>query len=301
MKLKDSTRQELKDWIQESIKCFSNPLGLNLWSQIERINNKKASLVILDGGVGSGKTHAGVNIGDWLNKGLDGDFMDLKIQYATGGDDFEDKFSKCMKHKKKIIIYDEAGDFNRRGSITKFNQRLNRIFETYRTFEILVILILPTFAVLDNQLFINKIPRLLINCHNKVNDKYTRFRAYSLNRMFWLKHYFEKLVVKPQAYAIEKPNFRGIIRPLSKERALQVDKLSSDSKKEIFNVQKKGEFNKYDLGKLFNYPGNTIRTMLSVAKISPVRKNKNVNIWGEEAYNYFMNLPKFKKETKKGF
>ena len=35
-----------------------------------------------------------------------------------------------------VIVYDEAGDFNRRGALTKSNAQLNRAFEACRAFKI---------------------------------------------------------------------------------------------------------------------------------------------------------------------
>jgi len=118
--------------IQGSIEQRITPLLCkNIDTQIKRVKNKMASLIIIDGGVGSGKTHSGVSIADYINITE----IDLKNQVGLGGEDFEKKLKWCVENNKKVILYDEAGDFSRRGAITGFNKRLNRIFETYRTFE----------------------------------------------------------------------------------------------------------------------------------------------------------------------
>jgi len=268
--------------IQDLIKPLTPLLCSNLDKQVLRVGNRKASLIIFDGGVGSGKTHSGVSVADYLNR----DLINLKYQYGMGGTDFEKKLRVCVDQKKKVIIYDEAGDFSRRGAITGFNKRLNRIFETYRTFEIIVILILPCVDILDSQMFTNKIPRILLNCHNKVQGKYTRFRAYSLYRMFWLKKNFKDLTVKPQAYTKVRPNFRGLIRPLSEERAYQVDNLSTAGKLTELNNGLK-VYTKHDIAKKLNKNPAYVSQRLRAKGIKPAKKIKTTNYYPEQALDIF--------------
>jgi len=264
------------------IKKLTPLLCFNLDQQTKRVGNKKASLIIFDGGVGSGKTHSGVSVADYLNR----EEIDLSIQYGMGGEDFEKKLRLCVDQQKRVIIYDEAGDFSRRGAITGFNKRLNRIFETYRTFEIIVLLILPCVDILDSQMFTNKIPRMLINCHNKVQGKYTRFRAYSLYRMFWLKKNFKELTVKPQAYTKTRPNFRGLIRPLTQERGELVDNLSTTGKlKELNNGAK--IYNKHDIAEKLSKNPSYVVARLRLNGIKPVKKIKTTNYYSEQALDIF--------------
>lgn len=255
----------------------------NLNRQSERVGNRKASLIIIDGSVGSGKTHTGDDVASYLN----GSPIDLKKQYAIGGEDFEQKLKFCVDKGLKIIIYDEAGDFSRRGAITKFNARLNRIFETYRTFEIIVILILPCMDILDSQLFTNKIPRLLINCHNKVQGKYTRYRAYSLYRMFWLKKYFRDLTVKPQAYTKVRPNFRGYFRPGDPERAKELDEISGKGKRSELNKGSNQLFNKYELAKMMSKGADYVVRRLNQLGEKPVKIVGRTNYWKAEVMDHF--------------
>ena len=75
----------------------------------------------------------------------------------------------CYQERFPAAGYDEAGDFNKRDSLSNFNAMINRTFETFRAFKIVVVLVLPSFSVLDNQLFDNMIPRLLLlPNHNKL-------------------------------------------------------------------------------------------------------------------------------------
>lgn len=221
---------------------FSQVLALNLDDAISRVEKKKASLIIIDGIVGSGKTTKAVLCADYINKHYNIGEMTLDRknhpQLAMGGKAFQKQLRICFKQGFKVIIYDEAGDFNRRGALSQFNAMLNRTFDTYRAFKIIVILCLPLFAVLDKSLFDNGIPRMLINCHDR-QENYGNFRGYSLNGMLWLKKVMDdkKIVIKQIAYKKVYPNFHGHFLDLSPARAKALDRISTSSKLEISKIQ----------------------------------------------------------------
>ena len=133
--------------------------------------------------------------------------------------------------------------------------------------------------ILDSQIFTNKIPRMLINCHNKVQGKYTRFRAYSLYRMFWLKKNFKELTVKPQAYTKVKPNFRGLIRPLDSERVEAVDIISGRGKKEVLAGGDKNKlYDKYELANILGRSASYVQIRLQQLNVKPVKREKRRNL-----------------------
>jgi len=220
---------------------FNESLGKNLDNLIDRVAKKKASLIINDGGIGEGKTTIMVEEADYINKSYGLPPINLEVrkhpQLALGGSEFLSKLRACYEKKLPVIIYDEAGDFNRRGALTRFNAMLNRTFETFRGFRIIVILGLPSFRVLDNDLFDKNIPRLLIHLKDR-KETYGNFYAYSLYRMLYIKEKMKKLVVKPFAYDQVEPNFRGQFLDLQPERAKQLDKISTKGK---LDVLKKAE------------------------------------------------------------
>jgi hypothetical protein len=122
---------------------FSSIIFDNLVDLFKRVENNKASLIICDGLMGEGKTTLAVQLMHAYsiihkNGKLDGtNFyeladIDLRSQLAMGGDEFQERLLICHKRKLCAITYDEAGDFSKRGAITAFNARLNRIFQTFR-------------------------------------------------------------------------------------------------------------------------------------------------------------------------
>lgn len=210
---------------------FDPTLKLNIIALKDRIKDNKASLLVIDGGVGQGKTTLAVHIADEYQ----GSPINLNYQYAMGGDMFQEKLQICENLGLIVLIYDEAGDFSKRGALTSFNKRLNRIFETFRAFKILIIIVLPNFNVLDEHLFDLKIPRLLVNVTNR--KKYGNFRAYSLYRMHYIRHKMrdKRLVIKEMAYTKVYSNFKGQFLDLSPERSNELEKISTSGKKNIIS------------------------------------------------------------------
>lgn len=212
---------------------FSEKLGENIQDLVTRVKKGKAAMIIIDGGVGEGKTTLAVEIADYINKHYEQEQIALIYkkhpQLATGGEAFLKQLRECYILLLPVIAYDEAGDFNRRGSLTRFNAMLNRTFETYRAFKIIVILCLPSFWVLDNDLFFKGIPRLLLHLDSR-SDQYGNFRGYSLYRMMYIRDRMQKLVVKTFAYDLVEPNFQGHFLDLEPERAKQLDKISTEGK-----------------------------------------------------------------------
>lgn len=232
---------------------FSKELGLNADSQVARVELNKASLIIIDGGVGEGKTTLGIELADYINKKKGFDEVKLQgknhPQLALGGEQFVKQLRKCYHEDLPVIVYDEAGDFNRRGSLTRFNAMINRTFETYRTFNIIVILCLPCFYVLDSDLFLKGIPRMLLHL-DKRSETYGHFKAWSLYRMFYIRKKMDKMVVKQFAYQRVNPNFRGQFLDLAADRSKQLDKISTAGKLEVIKkseIKLEGLLNYKDL------------------------------------------------------
>jgi hypothetical protein len=259
---------------------FCNTLRTNLDLQVKRIESRKASLIIVDGGVGEGKTTLAVHIADRINRGP----IIFKEQLAMGGKDFLSKLRICFTKKHPVIIYDEAGDFNRRGALTRFNAMLNRTFETYRAFKIIVILVLPSFGVLDNDIFDKKIPRLLVNCWQR-GQTYGNYRGYSLYRMMYLRDKMKKLIVKPLAYTFTNPNFYGQFKDLSADRSKELDKMSTEGKiKELKGAEVK-------IQGLLSYSDLATKLSCSISKIQ-----KHLKELGIKAHKYIDKKAYYKEE-----
>ena len=248
---------------------FEAKLAENLDDLKRRVEGRKASLLIIDGGVGEGKTTLGVHVADYLQ----GRPIVFEEQLAMGGADFLVKFRACFTKGHSVILYDEAGDFNRRGALTRFNALLNRTFETFRAFKIVVVLILPNFGVLDQDLFDKQIPRLLIHCYARGED-YGNFSGFSLTRMSYIRDRMRKMVVRSAAYDYEVPNFRGHYLDLKEERSALLDAYSTKGKlKELRGAEVKIE----GLVSYSDIAGKVVRSVswtrqtLALLKLKPKR------------------------------
>lgn len=191
----------------------------------------KAGLMIIDGGVGEGKTTLAVHVGDFINSlhGLPPIDIKSENQIALGGEDFVKKLRVCYQKKLPVLLYDEAGDFNKRGALTRLNALLNRTFETFRAFKVFVIIILPSFRVLDSDLFDKNIPRLLVHCSRRTNNS-GHFACYEYDSMLYIRHDMTKQVIKENSFLKTGANFRGAFKDLPEKRRLILDDVSTKGK-----------------------------------------------------------------------
>lgn len=216
---------------------FGDKLKDNIEDQIDRVKKKFPSLIIIDGGQGQGKTTLAVNIINYINSyhGLPPCSLKIKKhpQLSLGGTEFINNFNVCKLNGFPVAAYDEAGDFSKRGAIGRFNAMINRRFETYRSSEIIVIIIVPTFTILDNHLFDLKIPRMLLHCKDREKTiNYGNYFGYSYYRMQWIRYWFDRLpkAIRYQCYNKTQFNFPGHFKTLIPERELQLAKLSDYGK-----------------------------------------------------------------------
>lgn len=268
---------------------FSDGLPENLDLLDTRVHKGKASLIIIDGQVGEGKTTLGVEIADYYNLKKSLPVIELTAQgpqYAKGGLEFIKKIGVCYQEKLPANLYDEAGDFNKRGSLTQFNAMLNRTFETFRAFKCVVILTVPDFSVIDQSLFDKGIPRLLLHLTGRT-DKTGNYAGYSLYRMLLLRQKMGKLgQMKNYAYKLVQPNFRGHFLDLDPERSKQLDRVSTNYKLQI--LQK----SEIKLDGLMTYPDMAVKLMKSISwvrntanvlKVKPKRTIKSVKYFDPDA------------------
>ena len=270
---------------------FSEKLAENIDDLINRVDNKKASMIIISGGVGEGKTTLLVHVLDYINKKRGLQPIDLtkedSFQLSMGGADFLHKLRLCHENCLPCIGYDEAGDFSKRGALTHFNAMLNRTFDTFRAFKIVVVMSLPNFNVLDQDLIDKKIPRLLINCKDRTNSQ-GHFFGYSLYRIDLLKANMKSLKVKNYAYVKVKPNFYGHFKDVTPERSKMLDKLSTDNKMEILRkneVMIQGLLNYKQLAKKCFRSLVWVKLVVNKLHLEPVRIIKRVKYFDEDTVN----------------
>lgn len=222
---------------------FRQLLADNIDDLMGRIRRKKASLIVVDGGVGEGKTTLSTHIADYINirYGTGQPLAFEGPQMAMGGKDFGEKILVCHDEKLLVLVYDEAGDLDKKTTMTRFNRNLMRIFEMYRGFQILVVLTLPRFWKLENELLDLGIWRMTVHCEDRT-EHYGNFRVFDIEQTYYLKHHATKIIVKPKCYDFGMSNFQGQFLDLSPARSKELDRVSiaakrRETKKTVYDVK----------------------------------------------------------------
>ncbi|MGV8169223.1 MAG: hypothetical protein ACP5N3_04170 [Candidatus Nanoarchaeia archaeon] len=221
------------------------PFGASVAFTLDKLNERvrilnKGAMIIIDGSIGSGKTIAGVNVADYLNgayekqddgtyKQIPENFIDSKIQFSMGAQDFMKKLVACYKLQKHVIIYDEAGQMNKRSSLTKLNNDLNRIFEMCRSLQIVIILILPNFFYIDRSVIDKEMIRTLFRITRR-SQTYADAKVWGVDGINWLKYYSVKYPIASQCYSYVRPFYKTNFLPLSKERMTEYKNLTDKMK-----------------------------------------------------------------------
>lgn len=213
---------------------FSAKLGENVLRLIERVKGNKATLILLDGGLGEGKTTLAVLVADAINEknGLPPISLDNDDhpQFAQGGDEFIAKLTPAFEKGYPVIVYDEAGDFSNRSFISKGNKDLYRVFNVYRAFKIIIVMCLPSYYDLDPGLWRLNVVRILIHCHGRT-AKCGFFDAYSLKNIIYMRQRVGSKKIPPAfSYRYGQVNFTGRFHDLDPARSRQLDGLGRAKK-----------------------------------------------------------------------
>lgn len=247
---------------------FTTKLAENIDDGLLRVENRKATCIIIDGGVGEGKTTLAVEMADYINAKHGLPEVDLKpstcTQIGMGGKQFSSRMRECFNKGLPVVIYDEAGDYARKQAMTSFNAYLNRIFETYRAFKIIVIICLPNQFILDNTLFDNKIPRMLLHLEGR-GKTYGNIKGYSLHRAFFIRGLMRKIEDKNFAYRVNEPNFYAKFKDLPPERSKLLDELTISGKINILQEKETKLGNLLSINEIaqrLNLSHQTVRNLL---------------------------------------
>lgn len=252
---------------------------------ILRRNNHKPNLIVIDGVSSSGKTTLAVHLADEINKrlGLPPISLDKDnhLQIGIGASDFLNNLTLCKKERLPVIIYDEAGEYNKRGWISKLNKVLDGVFDTFRAYDIAIIMVLHDFSELPKHIFGVRIINTLIHTTERKSN-YGVAKFYSHKRIYWLLKYKKEVVYPEDAYRKEHYNCKIIFKNLSPDRAKSLDILCTEHKfnklaKSVFDVE--GLVSMKDIcdkvGRSYFWVFFNIRRL----KIKPVKKYNNKNYY----------------------
>lgn len=252
-----------------------NAFQQNLDDIFDRIKIRKPSLIIIDGGSGEGKTTIGVEIIDYFNKKVNLSPINFRSsQYAKGGKDFTKKLSLAHKEGYPAIIYDEAGDLNRKTTLSKFNRDLDMVFNQVRAYDMVVVLITQSVGYLENDLFTKGIVRMLINCYGRKDLIKSNFRAYELDRINYLRRSIKEEVTPTKAYQKITANNYGQFFNLSLKRDNELHKVGFEKKDQDIqkaDINLDGLIDYDTLARKSGYSLQTVKIKICHLKIKPIK------------------------------
>ncbi len=160
-----------------------------------------ASLIIVDGGLGSGKSTMAAQMLRQIDPGFVATKESFKLRYLLGGAALMETAVKAHEQGARGLIFDEAGiDLSSRSAMSLMNKNLNSFFQLYRALKIVVILVLPSVRILDKQVYEFDIHRFQVHTHSKLHGSYNRYRLWDRKAMMFLRLSIEKRVDSRDAY-----------------------------------------------------------------------------------------------------
>lgn len=196
------------------------------------LKNKQPFGILIDGSPGMGKTTNAAIVAKFFQPNFD-----VEKQIGRGIEQFIKAYNYTIDDVKgqkiKVCVYDEANDSDKSGSRGKVQRILNQVLvATSRQETVIIIVVLHRFYRLDEKFFDNSLIDILLNLNNKVNDKYTHFRAYDIDGMIWMSSQIKrgKVPKKPLVYGITSPNFQGKIKAPPLDFMLEIEKFSKEGK-----------------------------------------------------------------------
>ena len=252
--------------------------NVNKWYNRDKL--KKPNLILIDGKSSTGKTTLAIHIADQINKKhglgevyLNSKDMDNVVQIGTGVDDFISKLEECKRRKLPVIIFDEAGEYNKRGWNSQLNKVVDSIMDTFRAYRIAVIMVLHDFSELPKHVFNTEIIDILI--HTKERKKtYGIADFYSHKRLYWVRKF--KLdptnVIPTDAYKKEYKNIRLVFKDLIPERSKELDLISTAHKQTKLSsseIKLQGLMDVNDIMKKLNRSKIWVRKKISELKLKP--------------------------------
>jgi hypothetical protein len=276
-------------------------LTTNLNDIYDRVHkNNKASVIVVDGFVGEGKTTIAYALCHWLEtKSFKCDWIEPEETIFMGMKEILPAVEK-YKLKKKALVYDEAGDYSKSQSMSKEGKQMDRFFQTFRAYKIVLIMTAPCFYHISNKLYDSAIARFLVHCHDRVEGVGGEFKVYDMRTMDFMRYYAEKhSATKNDCYRYFKPAFHGKWKELPDKIAKKISKRGIKGKAQINTeaaIKMNGWVSYNDLVKEFGKSQKHIRDKLNDRGIKPTNIKKKVKYFNKEDYNIIKKV--FKSQPK---
>lgn len=203
---------------QERIRVF-------LEEQKQNIIKKKGSVFMIDGSSGSGKTTLAIHFAEYI----EGRPIVFEEQVANGTEDFQRKFVESYKKGYNVLVYDEAGDADRKQTMSKMNRAISNVFRQMRAFRMIVIVCLPRFYGLESDLLQSGNIRALIHV-NRNDMSRARFKMYRMSQFMHIKNWVKKLPNPMDCYKYGHYQGVGEFLDLPPKRSAELENYSIGKK-----------------------------------------------------------------------
>lgn len=252
----------------------------------EQTAMNKPAVVIVDGGLGQGKTTLSVQICDEAN----GKPQKFETFVGMGGKEFISVYD-LHKQDRQALNYDEAGDYARRGAMTQFNRELGRIFETFRAFKVIIVITLPRFWWLDSKIYELGVVKMIVHCYGRTQT-YGRYAVWFEDTIDWLISRADKVkkMGLPQklCYGQVSPNQRGLFYDLDPVRSKELTDFGLRGKSAISQqaiLASQNLISIKDIGHKLGRSYQWVQRNMRNKKIPAARIIKNKNYYNKDIIN----------------
>jgi hypothetical protein len=231
--------------------------------------------MLIDGSLGEGKTTLAIHCADKWNRMAGFGPIKFEEQLGMGGREFIKLLPLVYEKHYPCIIYDEAGDFSRRGAMSTQNRNINTIFETFRAYGIIIIFCNPCFNSLDSSIFRHNAIRLLLHCQGRSPHMGT-IKGYDIDSIAWLRMNMDKYKYREyEAYNWVPPNFVANFSDLDPARSKLLDEYCTKGKIKILKraaIKSENMLNLQDIKTATGRSTSWVNQKISDLKIKSVNK-----------------------------
>lgn len=211
----------------------------NLDYFIKHVQKLKACIIIIDGGLGVGKTSTAITIAKEIQPNFDeAKQVGRGTEQFTEAWEYTEKEVKVKRNGIKVCVFDEAQDFDRANHATKRNRALKMFFNTFRDSKTLLILCLPHFRRLDVSIYETRAVQMLLHLDEQFSG-YVEGRAYDLESLLRMLDYLHRNrndkhlsglnVYKKGGWS----NFYFRVKKVSAEEQKKQDRASNSGKRKL--------------------------------------------------------------------
>ena len=252
---------------------------------LTNIHDNIPAVITIDGGQGSGKTTLAVELADAINHLTGKPELNLleteNTQYGLGAEQFLKKLPKSSSEGYLVNIYDEGGDYSRKGALSRFNKAMDQAMATVRVYKSIIIIIVHDFAKLPREMYDKQIVTVLIHCKQRTpGSGYSTAEIYDYNNLCYVLD--NKKNVKVPEHAYKGANWHFRFKDLHPQRSQQLAKLCSIKKKELWEntqIKMEGYLTYKELSIKTRKGQSTIKKILTKLGIKPDTKYKKKNYY----------------------